>query len=60
MLFEAMNILAWEEESSLFSPDQFAGYAVTAVLTIINVLVGFLIIKFLLYKPLTRALDKAI
>ena len=58
MLFEALKILAWEEESSLFSPDQFAGYAVTIVLTIINVLVGFLVIKFLLYKPLIKMIHK--
>ena len=58
MLFEALKILAWEEESSLFSPDQFAGYAVTIVLTIINVLVGFLIIKFLLFKPLIKMIHK--
>lgn len=58
MLFELMNILAWEEESSLFSPDQFAGYAVTAVLTIINVLVGFVIIRLFLYKPLLKMVHK--
>lgn len=58
MLFEMMNILAREEESSLFSPDQFAGYAVTAVLTIINVLVGFIIIRLFLYKPLINMVHK--
>ncbi len=54
MLFEAMNILARESESSLFSPDQFAGYAVTVVLTIINVIVAYFIIKFALYKRIIK------
>lgn len=58
MLFEALKILAWEEESSLFSPDQFAGYAVTAVLTIINVIIAFIIIRLFLYKPLINMVHK--
>lgn len=58
MLFETLNILAQESESSLFSPDQFAGYAVTAVLTIINVIVAYFIIKFFIYKRIIKMIHK--
>ena len=58
MLFETLNILARESESSLFSPDQFAGYAVTVVLTIINVIVAYFIIKFAIYKRILKMIHK--
>lgn len=58
MLFDTLNILAWESESSLFSPDQFAGYAVTAVLTIINVIIAYFIIKFAIYKRIVKMIHK--
>jgi len=53
-------MLAAEEnaESSLFSPDQFAGYAVTAVFTIINVFIAYLIIKRFLFKPILNMMKK--
>ncbi|MCQ2532407.1 MAG: F0F1 ATP synthase subunit B [Saccharofermentans sp.] len=44
------------QESSLFSPDQFAGYAVTAVITIVNVIVAYIIIKLFVYKPISKAI----
>lgn len=58
MLFETLNILVRESESSLFSPDQFAGYAVTVVLTIINVIVAYFIIKFAIYKRIIKMIHK--
>lgn len=58
MLFEALKILAWEEESSLFSPDQFAGYAVTAVLTVINVIIAYIVIRLVIYKRVLKMIHK--
>ena len=58
MLFETLNILAQESESSLFSPDQFAGYAVTAVLTVINVIIAYIIIRFAIYKRILNMIHK--
>ncbi|MCR4689362.1 MAG: F0F1 ATP synthase subunit B [Saccharofermentans sp.] len=58
MNFEVIRIMAEAEEaateSSLFSPDQFAGYAVTAVFTVINVLIAYIFIKKLLFKPILK------
>lgn len=45
-----------EETSSLLSPDQFAGYLVTGIATIINLLVAYLILKFALFKPLMKVM----
>ncbi len=47
LLFEA-------GESNLFSPDQFAGYAVTAVITIINVLFVFILFRIFAYKKILK------
>ena len=47
-----------EEESSLLSPDQMAHYAVTALWTIINVLVAYIILKFVLFKPMIKLINK--
>ena len=47
LLFEA-------GESNLFSPDQFAGYAVTAVITIFNVLLVFLVFRPFAYKKILK------
>ena len=49
LLFEA-----GETESNLFSPDQFAGYAVTAVLTIFNVLLVFIVFRLVVYKKVLK------
>ncbi|MBO4460287.1 MAG: F0F1 ATP synthase subunit B [Clostridiales bacterium] len=57
MNYELFNIiLSAEEESGLFTPDQFAGYAVTAVFTAINLLVAYVIIKKLVYKKILEAM----
>ena len=53
MLAEAVS-----EESSLFSADQMGGYAVTILCTIINVLVAFLVIKFVIFKPILNVIKK--
>lgn len=45
-----------EEKSSLLSPDQFAGYLVTGIATIINLLVAYLILKYALFKPLMKVM----
>ena len=47
-----------EEESSLLSPDQMAHYAVTALITIVNVLVAYIILKKVLFKPLIKVINK--
>ena len=47
LLFEA-------GESNLFSPDQFAGYAVTAVVTIFNILLVFVIFRLFAYKKILK------
>ncbi len=47
LLFEA-------GESNLFSPDQFAGYAVTAVITIFNILLVFIIFRIFAYKKILK------
>jgi F-type H+-transporting ATPase subunit b len=58
MCFETINLLLVAEEtaaeSSLFSPDQFAGYAVTALLTAVNVLVAYFVIKRFIFKPIVK------
>ncbi len=58
MYFEAINLLLEAEEaaseSSLFSPDQFAGYAVTALVTAVNVLVAYFVIKRFIFKPIVK------
>ncbi len=41
-------------ESSLFSPDQFAGYAVTALFVVINVIVAFIVLKLFVFKPILK------
>jgi F-type H+-transporting ATPase subunit b len=45
-----------EESSSLLSPDQMAHYLVTGLVTIVNLLVAFLILKFALFKPLMKVM----
>ena len=47
LLFEA-------GESNLFSPDQFAGYAVTALITIFNVLLVFVVFRLFAYKKILK------
>ncbi len=58
MFFVAVNIMlaagSASEESSLFSPDQFAGYAVTAVMTAVNLIVAYIVIKRFIVKPILK------
>lgn len=58
MDYNSLFLLALEaqEESSLFSADQMGGYAVTILFTVINVLVAFLIIKFVIYKRIFKVI----
>ena len=49
-----MLLLQAETESNLFSPDQFAGYAVTAVITIFNVLLVFVVFRLFAYKKILK------
>ena len=58
MLSYLPTLLLEAEESNLFSPDQFAGYAVTAVITIINLLIAFVVIKFFIYKPIMKIINQ--
>ncbi len=45
-------------ETGLLTPDQLAGYAVTAVWTIINLLVAYLILRHFVFRPIIRLLEK--
>ena len=54
MSYLPMLLLEAEEQSNLFSPDQFAGYAVTAVITIINVLLVFVVFRLFAYKKILK------
>ncbi|MBQ5489379.1 MAG: F0F1 ATP synthase subunit B [Oscillospiraceae bacterium] len=47
-------LLLEAEESNLFSPDQFAGYAVTAVITIFNILLVFIVFRLFAYKKILK------
>jgi len=47
-----------ETVSSLLSPDQMAGYAVTAVFTIIGLMVTFFILKKFLFKPVIKLINQ--
>ena len=59
MLYQYL-ILAAEnatEEPGLFSPEQFGGYASTAVIAVLTLLVSFLIIKFTIFKPMMKLIN---
>ena len=45
-------------KSSLFSADQVGGYAVTALITLINVAVAYIIIKKVIFKPIKNIITK--
>lgn len=45
-------------ETGLLSPDQFAYYAVTAVWTIINLLIAYFVLKHFVFKPIIKMLNK--
>jgi len=45
-------------ETGLLTPNQLAGYAVTAVWTIINLLVAYLILRHFVFRPIIRLLNK--
>ncbi len=47
-----------ETESSLLSPEQFAHYLVTGLVTIVNLLVAYIILKKFLFKPLMNVMKK--
>ena len=49
--------LATEAEPGLFSPEQFGGYASTAVIAILTLLVSFIIIKLVIFKPMMKLLN---
>ncbi len=49
---------AIEAVSGLLTPDQFAGYAVTAVWTIINLLVAYFVLRHFVFKPIIKLLNK--
>lgn len=47
-----------ETESSLLSPEQFAHYLVTGLVTIVNLLIAYIILKKFLFKPLMNVMKK--
>jgi F-type H+-transporting ATPase subunit b len=44
-------------KTGLITPDQAAGYAVTALFTIINIFVSYLILKRFVFKPIIKLLE---
>jgi F-type H+-transporting ATPase subunit b len=42
----------------MFTPEAMAGYAVTAILTIVNLLVTYYVLKRFLFKPILKILRK--
>lgn len=51
-------VLEAESDGGLFSAEQFGGYAVTALFTIINLLVAYIVIKKFVFKPVMKAMNK--
>src|SRR5665647_1386043 len=49
---------AVQQVTGLLTPDQFAGYAVTAVWTIINLLIAYFVLKHFVFKPIIKLLNK--
>lgn len=47
-----------DTNTSLLSPDQAAGYLVTALFTIINIVVAYLVLKRFVFKPIIRLMEK--
>lgn len=47
-----------EEETKLFSANQIGGYASTAVLAIVNLLVAYLVLKFFVFKKLSGVIKQ--
>lgn len=45
-------------ETGILTPDQFAGYAVTGIFTIVNLLITYIILKILVFKPIIKLLNK--
>lgn len=45
-------------KTGLLSPDQFAGYAVTALYTVVNLLVAYFVLKHFVFKPIIKLLNK--
>lgn len=54
MVLEAEEVV----KSSLFSADQVGGYAVTALITLINVAVAYIVIKKVIFKPIKNIIVK--
>ena len=51
-------VLEADSESGLFSSDQFGGYAVTALFTLINLLAAFIVLKTFVFKPIMKVMHK--
>ncbi len=49
---------AEEKSTNPFAPDQMAGYTVTIIITAINLLVAYLILKRFVFKPMIALLEK--
>jgi F-type H+-transporting ATPase subunit b len=47
-----------EVVSGLLTPDQLAGYAVTAALTIVNLFIAYIVLKHFVFKPIINLLNK--
>ncbi len=57
--FEIIKVvLDAAEEPGLFAPEQLAGYLVTFIIVIFNVVVAYLLIKFVLFKPIMGIISK--
>ena len=49
---------AVQQVTGFLTPDQFAGYAVTAVWTIINLIIAYVVLKHFVFKPIINLLNK--
>lgn len=52
-----LRLAAGQVPEGLFSPDQMAGYAVTAVWTIINLLIAYFILRHFVFNPIIKLLN---
>ena len=49
---------AVEKSSNPFAPEEMAGYTVTIIITVINLLVAYFILKRFVFKPIIALLEK--
>ncbi len=53
-----LNIFFLEKSVDLFSADNLAGYVSTMIFALVNLLITYVILKYILFKPIKKILDK--